>query len=346
MKKILVIGGTGAIGRYAVQELLNEGYQVDVLSLDHVISDHPYLKYMVGPGKDIKYMKQLLVKEHYDGIVDFMLYRTVSFTDRFQIFLENTDHYIFLSSYRVYADDKVITENSPRLLDVSDNAEYLATEDYSLYKARCENILNASKYSNWTIVRPSITYSVKRYQLVTWEADVLIPRTLKKQKILLPREAMDVETVMTWAGDSGKMFAKLMFNEKAYRETFTLATAEHHPWSYVAECYSELIGAQFELTDKETYVRIKSPGDTINMPQMWQLDYDRLFHRVIDNSKILSVTGLKQEDFMPLKEGLRRELSAIDLKSVDWNINKEINDKMDRFLACSAGRRISDEVVS
>lgn len=316
MKKILVIGGTGAIGRYAVKELLNMGYQVDVISLDDIKSDNPNLRYMVGPGKDIGYMKNVIETGKYDGIIDYMIYTTPEFSDRFQMFLENTDHYIYLSSYRIYADDKVITEKSPRLLDVSDDKEFLASEDYALYKARGENILNASKYNNFTIVRPSITYSEYRYQLVTLEANILIPRSLAGKKILLPEQARDVYGTMTCAKDSGKMFARLMFNEKAYRETFTISTSEYHKWSEIAELYTKYLGSEFVWGDRMDYINILSGGDVVNPHIMWQLDLDRLFNRVIDNSKILSVTGMKADELTPLEVGLKEMLDNADLKTI------------------------------
>ena len=56
MKKILVMGGTGAIGRHTVKELLEMGYKVDVLSLDDVKSDNPCLNYIKGQGMDIGFM--------------------------------------------------------------------------------------------------------------------------------------------------------------------------------------------------------------------------------------------------------------------------------------------------
>lgn len=333
MKKVLVIGGTGAIGRYTTQELLKEGHQVDVLSLDAWISNHPRLRYMVGPGKDIRFLQKLLEKERYDGIIDYMLYTTAEFAERFEMLLEHTDHYIFLSSYRVYDDDSILTENSPRLLDVSEDEDFLKKEDYALQKARCENILRASKYHNWTITRPSITYSTMRYQCVLWEANILIPRTLQKKAVLLPEEAMEVESAMTWAGDTGKMFAKLLFQKKAYGETYTLATAEHHPWSYVAQCYTELIGTQFVLTDRISYLQAHSGSNEICPSSQYQLDYDRLFNRVIDNRKILEATGLRQSDFMPLKEGLKRELSAVDLAQTPWAPAENVHKKMDEILS-------------
>ena len=43
MKQVLVMGGTGAIGRHTVKELFEMGYKVDVLSFDDVKSDKPTL---------------------------------------------------------------------------------------------------------------------------------------------------------------------------------------------------------------------------------------------------------------------------------------------------------------
>lgn len=45
-KKILVLGGTGATGRYFVPELLRLGYKTDVVSLDDAVSDNPMLKFI------------------------------------------------------------------------------------------------------------------------------------------------------------------------------------------------------------------------------------------------------------------------------------------------------------
>ena len=315
MKKILVLGGTGAMGPYAVKELLNKGYKVDAICLDEVKSDNPNVRYWVADAKDRRYIKNLLETEKYDGILDFMIYRTPEFAERFEMFLENTEHYIYLSSYRVYAnEDEVITEESPRLLDTSNDKEFLASEDYSLYKARCENILNASKYNNWTIVRPAITYSENRYQIVTLEANATIARMLQGKKIVLPKEAKDVEATMSYAGDLGKMYAGIMLNPKAFRQTYTLATAEHNTWGYVADCYSEILGAKFEWIDKEDYLKIIGVGE-IQAWNRWQLEYDRLFDRRIDNSKILEISGLKQEDLTPLKDGLKKVLGNVDLKA-------------------------------
>ena len=46
MKKILVLGATGAMGVYLVPVLLSMGYAVDGVSLDTCVSDHKDLRYI------------------------------------------------------------------------------------------------------------------------------------------------------------------------------------------------------------------------------------------------------------------------------------------------------------
>jgi len=67
---------------------------------------------------------------------------------------------------------------------------------------------------------------------------------------------------------------------------------------------------------------------------LWrQLHYDRMFDRVMDNSKILEIAQMKQEDLMPLKEGLRLELAKIDKNKRWWNdFSQEKMDRVDSYL--------------
>jgi hypothetical protein len=51
---------------------------------------------------------------------------------------------------------------------------------------------------------------------------------------------------------------------------------------------------------------------------------------MINNSKILKTTGMKQSDLMPLKDGLAKELSALP-KDVIWPENA-VNARMDAYL--------------
>ncbi len=312
MKKILIPGGTGAMGTYLVPELRSRGYAVDVVSLDDVKSSDPHLRYFNANFKETS-VAESFIKQGYDAIIDFMVYGTEAFRARMDMLLSNTEHYIGFSSYRVYANEELpITERSPRLLDVSKDAEFIKEEnEYSLYKARIEDIVKGSKYMNWTFFRPSITFSKFRYQLVTLEANVVIAAAKNKVPVLLPREALDKQTTMTWAGDVAKMIAELLFKKEAMREIYHPATSEHHTWREIAEYYRELIGLEAVPCDNETYLRAISGGDMINPTLRRQLELDRLFDRVMDNSKILSATGMKQSELTPMRDALARELSEL-----------------------------------
>ena len=207
-KKILVPGGTGAMGVYLIPELLHLGYAVDVVSLDDIKSDNPDLRYFKANFKDPAVRSEFL-KNDYDAIVDFMIYGTEEFRAAHRELLTNCGHYIYLSSYRVYSGDEIpVRETSPRLLDshsVSHDIQYLASEDYSLYKARGENILRESGCANWTAIRPAITFSKRRFQLTILEAPEVIYRAKAGKTVLLPEDAMSVQATMSWAGDVAKM---------------------------------------------------------------------------------------------------------------------------------------------
>ncbi len=328
MKKILILGATGAMGQYLVPELLALGYSVVGLTLDDTVSSDPNLTYIKANICDEGVLGEIL-SNRYDGIVDFMTYKTEDFRLIYPKFLDNTDHYIYLSSCRVFADAPPITETSPRLLEASTDEEFLATEDYALYKAREEDMLRNSEYSNWTIVRPATTYSRGRFQLVTLEADTLIYRMLAGKTVVLPRDAMDKEATLSWGGDVAKMIARLMFNEKAYRNDYNVATSEHHTWREIAEMYNEICPFKYIEVDTDDYLDIISDGGTWTK---YQLIYARMFNRITDNTKILEATGMKQSELMTLRDGLKHEFERS--KDMDWGRfeNYHRNVKTDEYL--------------
>lgn len=188
--------------------------------------------------------------------------------------------------------------------------------------------MKGSRFDNWTIVRPAITYSKRRFQLVSPEAGVVVYRALNKLPLILPKEAMPVHATMSWAGDVAKMMARLVLNPATHKETYTLATAEHHTWKEIAIYYKEIIGLDYKTVDTKTYLSLFGPNLRENgFDAKYKLIYDRYFNRVVDNSKILSATSLKQSDLTPLKIGLRKELSALTLDTIqcEHGINERMN---------------------
>ena len=338
MKKILVLGGTGAMGRYAVPELLRLGFDVTVVALDAVQITHAHLTGIIANAMDDDWLCEQITQTRYDVILDFMSYKLPQFRIRAPLFLENTDQYIFLSSCRVYANEEIpVKETSPRLLDVSTDEAYLKLyeTEYSLFKAAEEDVLIHSGKKNWTIILPATTYSTGRAQLVTLEAGTFVTRALTGKPVVLPIQAKDKPATLSWAGDVGVMIARIAGKEAALGEKFIAATAEYHTWEEIAEIYRELIGLQYEWVDKEVYLQIMSKEQNPVSPYVrYQLELARMFDRITDNSKILEITGMKQEELTGFYDGMKKELSGITAADIRIDaLRAGVNERMDAYFA-------------
>ena len=329
MEKILVSGATGAMGQYLVPELVRREYQVTGITLDDAVSTSPALRYVKLDAYDSAAMRQFLQQEKFDAIVDFMIYNTAQIPTFLPLMLDSTAHYIYLSSYRVYSSNELpIRETSPQYLDCAENIPFRHSDDYSIYKARGERVVRALGRKNWSIIRPAITYSLHRYQLVTLEMVNTVARARAGKKTVLPLQAKDVPATMTWAGDVAKMIAALLFNENALEQDYSVCTAEHHTWGEIAEYYREICGLETVWIDKDEYLEIVSPDPFHRHHARWQLEFDRLVPRIMDNTKILSLCGLEQKDLMPLFDGLKYEIGrCADTAHI------RLNEAIDGYLA-------------
>lgn len=300
--KILILGGTGAMGIHVTKLLSGVGHRVFVTSRKER-SSFENVEYLKGDAKDSTFLGKLL-DQSWDAIIDFMIWSTEEFSANCQMFLASTKQYVFLSSYRVYADSSVITEESPRLLDVCDDKEYLATDEYALAKARCEDILVSSGLKNWTIVRPAITYDGSgRFQLGVHEANLWLWRALHGLSVPFPDTMLEKQATMTWGGDVARMIARLVGNSKAIAEIFTVSTSEHKSWTEIAEIYKKVVPSLEIASCKLDKFQRERGGK-------YQIRYDRMFDRVVDNSKVLAAVALNQADLILLEDGLVSELES------------------------------------
>lgn len=296
--KVLIIGGTGHMGVYLCGILADMGYEVVCTSRKRYGVDNG-VRYRCGDGLDIGFISQTIEIEKPDAIVDFMHYSTEQFRERFQLLLSKTKQYLFLSSYRVYADESPLKEDSPQLLDTLKDADYLRTDEYALAKSRQESLLRKSGYKNWTILRPSIIYSHECFKLGCLEANIVCYRALRGLPIVIPKEMLAKRTALTWGKDAALLIARLVLNEKAMGEDFIVSSSEHLTWSDVVKVYSDVIGLRINYVSLEQYC---------GLCNRYQVLYDRMFDRCVDNSKILDATLTKHSELIPLKEGLSSEL--------------------------------------
>lgn len=310
-KKVLLIGGGGTIGTYVAEELLNMGCCVDIICLEDYTSDNEKLRYFKS-NVTLDYIKGFLADKYYDAILDFV-HRDVpeDYIAFHMLIAPKTDHEIFFSSIRAIGDAQhPITEEAPLILDLIDEGKFtdqkfIDTDAYSLTKARCERYLRqVSKYKNWTIIRPMINSSEKRLDLVLHTFQQVVEMAKAGEVIYQPDICKDQVAGLEWAGNTGKMIANLLFKDDCKGETYMLSTGHRMTWADVARVYEELLGAKIEWVPVEEYTARTGKGG-------FPLQYDRNYDRSVNNSKVMQATGLKQSDFVPFKEGIRRELKKL-----------------------------------
>lgn len=314
-KKVLLIAGGGTLGTYTKEELLKTGCEVDVICLEGYTSDDERLTYYKADA-NYEFLNSFLENKHYGGIVNFILYKTLEeYKPVHKLLCEHTEQLIFLSSYRVYGDlQHPITETAPQLFDVLKDERFLKNEDYAVPKSKCEHyIREESGTQNWTIVRPVISFSKRRFDIVTVSGTQIIESSRAGTPVRLPIDAKNLVAGLDWAGNSGKLIAHLLFNKKALGEDFTVSTAQNLTWGELADIYTELLGTKFEWIETNAYIsEACGEGVTLENTDWYGLKYDRLYNRLIDNRKILEATGLTKNDFLSVKEGIKTELFKLN----------------------------------
>lgn len=331
--KILLLGGTGAMGTHLAQILADKGNEVHITSRRKFASNkndfagykrdftshksdfarqkgdfankaitselaphtsHANIHYICGNAHDLGFVLDLLDSHKYDCVVDFMVYSTVEFLDRAELLLSKCVHYVFLSSARVYASsNQPLREDSPRLLDVSKDKEYLATDEYALTKARQENILAHLHRRNYTIIRPYITFSEIRMQLGVYEKESWLYRAMQGKSIVFFKDIATHYTTMTYALEVARAIATICANPKSYGEIYHIASEKSVRWEEIFAIYQKVL-------QKELGKQIKVVFANLNEffgKNAYQVIYDRLFDRKFDSSKIntlLTQNGEKQ----------------------------------------------------
>ena len=304
--KVLILGGTGAMGVHLVELLSNKGVDLYVTSRKKR-QERKGVCYLQGDAKDIDFLQHILAEQEWDAIIDFMVYSTEEFKERFDLLVSSSGQYIFLSSSRVYAESaSPLCEESPRLLDSVDDLGYLETDEYALAKARQEDLLQNSIHTNWTIVRPYITYSENRLQLGVLEKEEWLYRAMQGRTIVFSKDIAEKITTLTHGLDVAGGICSLIGSKEALGQKFHITTGKSIFWKDVLTIYLEVLGENLGkrpkvlLADMQAFMVCK--------PAKYQVEYDRLFDRRFDNAKIDRHSDV--ESFIDPPDGLRQCLHA------------------------------------
>lgn len=323
--RVLVLGGTGAMGKPLCEALAKQSHKVFCTSRSPRVSSAQNIKYLLGNAREESFVSQL-TDEKWDVIVDFMVYTTQEFKSFYKKFLNSAKQYVFISSARVYAESSnnaPIKETHPRLLDVCEDKEYLKTDEYALSKARQEDILENSNQKNYTIIRPSITYNTNRLQLGGFEKEEWLYRALQGRSIVFSKDLINKVTTMTLGDDVVKGICSIIGKESAYGEAFHITENNSYTWGEILEVYLEVLQ---EKTGKRPKVKLTDKSILLKF-RRYQMIYCKLYNRRFDCSKIAQYADI--QSFTSAKEGLKKCLSEF-LDNVHFqNINFLLEAKND-----------------
>lgn len=324
--KVLILGGTGAMGVHLVHLLAESGNEIRVTSRKARRSPQKNVCYAEGNAHDPTFLQPIL-DERWDVIVDFLSYTTTEFRERAHLLPEAASQYIFLSSARVYADSKQpLTESSPRLLDTSTDGAFLSTDEYALAKARQEDILKNSGFQNWTIIRPYITYSENRLQLGVLEKEEWLYRALHGRTIVFSRDIHPMATTMTYGLDVAKGIMAIAGNPAALGEIFHITGSESCRWDEILTTYLDALEIYLGYRPKVCFQDLKRFMQCT--PGKYQVRYDRLFNRQFDSSKIGRYVNIRE--FTKTGTGLRTCLDEFLKNPVFSDINWKLEASKDR----------------
>lgn len=313
-KKILVLGGTGAMGEPLTQILVDKQYDVYVTSrVSH--KNKKNLTYLLGNAHDKEFLEEILC-EHFDVIVDFMEYGSIEkFRELLYVKLNVASQYIYCSSGRVYADsDEILCEDSPLLTGTIGKWDL-----YAANKIEQENELKNSGYCNWTIIRPYITYNIERLQLGKFEKEAWLYRAMKKRSILLPKEIKGKMTSMSYGRDVASAIEKLFDNENAYGNIVQISTEECMSWEAVLRIYLFALEKKLSYRPNVLYY----DEEQLQFP----ISSDRKQNRRFDNSKLRSLCNT---EFVEMEVGLRNCIDRfIDEQREFQKISWYLEGKMD-----------------
>lgn len=241
-KKILIIGGTGTMGRPLVDQLSNDSSNVLWIVSRHNGKDTANKHILVGNAFDTVFLKECVLCRRYDAIVDFLWYDENRFSKSMPLMLRATDQYILLSSAAVYVEsDDIIDENTPRDWDLASEKERIESRDYNFVKARLENMLRESGKNNWTIIRPHLTFNSNRIPLCSWEMNIWLQRVLNGLTVAIPMDLMSYKTTLTHGSEIAHQICKIIGCEKALGETFQLGSEKIYTWKEIVDDISGIL---------------------------------------------------------------------------------------------------------
>ena len=179
---------------------------------------------------------------------------------------------------------------------------FLQTQRYALRKARQEDMLMKSGKTNYTIIRPYITYSDRRLQLGIYEKEQWLYRLLNDKPIIIREEFLSKKTTLTYGHDVSSVLTRVM-KSAPLSGPVHIMSEETMTWGSILKLYAGIIK---EETNKD--IKIYTTRHMTEIENLFEggynTKYDRLFDRSFDNSLAEKLYG--HVVYMGMEDGLKK----------------------------------------
>jgi nucleoside-diphosphate-sugar epimerase len=320
--KVLFIGGTGVISSACSELALQRGIDLTLFTRGNSPRPAPPgAKLVRGDINQPQEIASLLDHNHFDAVVNWVVYQPEEAQRDIGIFSGVVGQYIFISSASAYQ------KPVPRLPITEETPLGNPIWKYSQAKQSCEELLFQAYETDRfpvTVVRPSHTYD--KTLLPFHGGYTTLDRIINGKPVIIHGDGTSL-WVLTHHRDFARGFLGLLGKEQALGEAYQITSDEILTWNRIYQSIAEAAGADLRP--------VHIPSDIIaRADPVWgdSLLGDKAHSVIFDNSKIKSlVPDFKAE--IPYQEGCRETVRWYLDHPEQRSINQDLDLIMDQLIS-------------
>lgn len=321
--KVLFIGGTGVISTHVSRLAIQQGVQLTLLNRGNRTIDLPGARWLQGDFHDLPAMQDLLAREHFDAVVDWIAFTPTDIERDLALFTGKVGQFVFISSASAYQKpptDVIIRESTPL---------HNPYWQYSRDKIACEDLL-MQHYRDAgfpvTIVRPSHTYDrLLPIPIGNSRDSTILERMRLGLPVIVPGDGTSL-WALTHSRDFAIGFLALLGHPRALGQAFHITSDERLTWNHIYQAIASALGVQANLVHIASDRLIEMDPNLLG-----PLRGDKSWSVIFDNSKIKSFVPQYQA-VIPLHQGIKETITQFAADPELSQVSQDGNAYIERLL--------------
>ena len=302
MKKVLVIGGYGNIGLGITKRMLQEGYDVTVVTArEREGNPEPDAKCITVNRKDQEMFRKL-VKDEYQYVIDLACMTKEDARQDYEVF-RNVEHIIVASSGAAYGALR------GQEIPVRENMKLQPVWKYGIIKKEMENYFNSCVLEQdypVTIFRPTVTYGRQKTIVRQIGSDNSWIDRIRKGKPIVTGNPYILRNFLH-VDDAARAFAGALKHEHCKGQTYNLVGPRPYDWGEYHITMMKVLGREVEMVEVPFAVLEANPHFQVSE----MITYNFVYNGNYSGEKI----ARDIPEFyvgIDLEEGLRKQVEWLD----------------------------------